>query len=230
MVTTQALFDNLATEVVNFVPRLAGALLILVVGWIAGAIIGRLVAALIGRTELDSMVHDTAVGRMFGRRESTVSRTFGMVAKWFVFALAFLAAADVLAISLLSQWVAEALAYLPAFFGGLVFIMLGMIVADFAADMIGRTQRTTRSAITDWFAKAVRVFLYFIVIVIGLDTMGVEVEFLFIFARALAWGTGIAIALAVGIGLGWGSKEYVASNIDTWMSGISEERRRDGAK
>lgn len=230
MVTAQALFDDLATDVVNLVPRLAGALVILVVGWIAGAILGRLVAALVGRTELDSMVHDTSVGKMFGRRESTVSHAFGKIVKWFVFALAFLAAADVLAIPLLSQWIAEALAYLPAFFGGLVFIMLGMIVADFAADMIGRTQRTTRSAITDWFAKAVRVFLYFIVVVIGLDTMGVEVGFLFVFARAFAWGTGIALALAVGIGLGWGSKEYVANNIEGWMAGLSEERRRDGSE
>lgn len=214
--------DETVQSVLAFLPRLLGALVILVIGWILGVAAGRLVRRLADRVEIDRAVLKTPLGRMLGGTEAAVSKAFGTLARWFVYALAILAAANALAIQLLSEWIATAVSYLPAFVAGLLVILVGFVVADFIGDAMERTRAATRTDYTTWFASGTRMFLYFTAIVIGLDTMGIDVGILFVFARALAWGIAAAIALGVGIALGWGGHTYVAENIERWMSDASE--------
>ena len=208
--------------IIAFLPRLVGAILVLLIGWIIGRAVARLVARLTDAVELDRMVLETPIGQILGDTEQAVSNAFGTLAAWFIYALAILAAANILAIDLLSEWIATAVSYLPAFIAGLLIIVIGFVVADFIGDAIRRTKRTTGPGYTDWFAMGVQFFLYFVVIVIGLDTMGVDVGILYVFARALSWGLAAAIAIGVGGALALGGKDYVSDNIDRWMRTAQE--------
>ncbi|WP_256301501.1 mechanosensitive ion channel family protein [Haloarchaeobius salinus] len=212
----QAFEDTLA-ELIAFAPRLIGALLILVVGWVLGRLLFRVISRVADRIELDRLVLGTPLGRMLGGTERAVSRSFGRVGAWFVYALALLAAADVLAVNLLSEWISTAVSYLPAFVAGALLIVVGFVLADFLADAIGRTETVTDTGYTGYFADGARIFLYFIALVMGLDTMGVDVAILYTFAQAAAWGVAAGIALAIGISFGWGGKDYVADNIGGWV-------------
>ncbi|RBI61683.1 hypothetical protein DMJ13_13345 [halophilic archaeon] len=207
---------------VALLPRLVGAFVILLIGWIVGRVVASVISRVADRVELDRMVLDTPLGRMLGGTESAVSGAFGKLGAWFVYALAILAAANVLAIPTLSQWVATAVSYLPAFIAGLLVIVLGFVVADFIGDAITRTRAATGTSYTSWFADGTRFFLYFIAIVVGLDTMGIDVQILYVFAQALAWGLAAAVAIGVGVSFGWGGKDYVANHIDGWMSSAQE--------
>ena len=212
--------DTIA-EIIAFLPRLVGALVVLLIGWVVGVAAARVVTTLTDKVQLDRMVLDTPLGRIMGGSRDAVSKTFGAITKWFVYALAILAAANVLAIPLLSQWISTAVSYLPAFIAGLAVIILGFVVADFIGDAIMNTRAATQTSYTSWFATGTRMFLYFTAIVIGLDTMGVDVSILYVFANAIAWGLAAAIAIGAGIAIGWGGHEYVANNINRWMGRAS---------
>jgi small-conductance mechanosensitive channel len=211
----QTVEDTIA-GVVEFLPQLVGALLVLLVGWILGRLVYRAVSRVVDRVELDRYVMKTPLGRVLGGSERAVSRSFGKLGAWFVYALALLAAANVLAIDLLSEWIATAVSYLPAFIAGALIIVVGFVLADFLADVIARTESITDTGYTDVFADGMRVFLYFIAVVIGLDTIDVDVQILYTFATAAAWGLAAGIALALGIAFGWGGRDYVSQNIDRW--------------
>ena len=216
--TIQETFSQAVGSVIEVLPALLAALLVLLVGWLIGRAAYRLVSRTSMRLNLDRVVGDTPLGRVFGRREGAISNTLGRITAWFVYGLAILTAAAVLDIQQLSEWLSTAVSYLPAFVAGTLIIIGGFILADFLADIIGRTETVTDTGYTDIFADGVRVFLYFIAIVIGLSTIGIDVQLLNTFATAAAWGLAAGIALAMGIGLGWGSKDYVAENIDSWVS------------
>ncbi|ELY38216.1 mechanosensitive ion channel family protein [Natronorubrum tibetense] len=210
--------QDTVASMVAFVPRLIGALLILLIGWIIGRVVAGVVMRIADGIELDRMVLETPLGRMLGGTESAVSHAFGTLAKWFVYAIAILAASNVLAIPELSAWVATAVTYLPLLIAGIAVIVVGFVVADFIGDVIERTQATTGSGATKLFASGVRIFLYFTAIVIGLDTMGIDVGILYVFARALAWGLAAAVAIGFGVAFGLGGREYVSENIGDWAS------------
>lgn len=216
------ILEETTNAVLTYLPRVAGALAILLVGWVVGRLIAGVVRRLVGAVRLDQMVLETPLGQVLGGSQRAVGNAFASLGKWFVYALAILAASNALAISVLSEWMSQAVSYLPAFVAGLVIIVLGFVFADFVGDAIERTRAATRTAYTTWFATGVRLFLYFNVIVIGLATMGVDVSILYTFSEAFAWGTAAAIALGVGIAVGWGSKDYVANNIGDWMSSAQQ--------
>ncbi len=214
--------EGTVANMIAFLPRLVGAILILLIGWAIGRIVARIVRRLTDVVELDRATMRTPIGDMLGGTEAAVSRAFGTIAAWYIYFLAILAAANVLAIPMLSQWVDTAVSYLPAFIAGLLIIIFGFIVADFLANAIERTGTATGDRYTAVFADGVRIFLYFIALVIGLDTMGIDVEILYIFAGALAFGLGLALAIGIGIAFGLGGREYVNDNIDRWMGRASD--------
>ncbi|WP_336361904.1 mechanosensitive ion channel family protein [Halalkalicoccus salilacus] len=211
------------SDLLLLIPRLIGALIILLIGWFIGRIVARVVSTIADRTEIDRRTMKTPIGNLLGGTEQSISNAFGKVAAYYIYFLAILAAADALQIPLLSQWIANAASYLPAFIAGLLIIVVGFIVADFVGDAIERSASTTGSRVGSLLASGVQVFLYFIVIVVGLDTMQIDVEILYIFASAVAGGLGLALAIGLGIALGLGGRDYVAENIDDWAGKASTE-------
>ncbi|GAB7008933.1 mechanosensitive ion channel family protein [Halorubrum trueperi] len=205
--------------IIAFLPRLIGAAVILLIGWVLGRLVAGAVRRVADRTEVDRLVMNTPLGGALGGSETAVSRSLGRVAGYFVYALAILTAADALAVELLSEWIAAAVSYLPAFVAGALIIVVGFVLADFVADLAARTETVTETSYTDVFADGLRVFLYFVVTVIGLGTMGVDVQILNTFAQAAAWGLAGGAALAIGIAFGLGGRDHVAANIDDWLPG-----------
>ncbi|MFW6321065.1 MAG: mechanosensitive ion channel family protein [Halohasta sp.] len=214
--------QEVVASTLAFIPRLVGAVVILLVGWVVGRAVAKVVGRLADTVELDRAVLSTPIGEMLGGTEQAVSNAFGTLAAWFVYAIAILAAANALAIETLSTWVATAVSYLPAFIAGLLVIVLGFVVADFLGDAIARTQAATQSAFAGGFAAGTKLFLYFTAIVIGLDTMGIDVAILYLFARALAYGLAAAVAIGAGVAIGLGGREYVEDNIGRWMGSARE--------
>jgi hypothetical protein len=191
-----------------FLPRLVAAVIILLIGWVVGRVVDRLVRRVTDAVELDRAAMGTPIGEILGGTEEAVSSAFGRLAALYVYLLAILAAANALAIARLSEFVDTAVSYFPAFIAGLVIIVVGFILADFLATAISRTGTATREPTSRLFADGTRIFLYFIAIIVGLDTMGVDVGILYIFGGALAFGLG--------------GYDYVDENTDRWMESARE--------
>jgi hypothetical protein len=209
------------SSILTYLPRIVAAIVILVIGWILGRVIASVVRTIVDRVEIDRFTMRTPIGRMLGS-ESSVTNAFGKITAWYVYFLAILAAADALAIPVLSNWISTAVSYLPTFIAGLLVIVLGFIVADFVARAIERSRTASQTSYTGVFADGVRFFLYFTAVVVGLDTMGIDVQILYLFARALAWGLAAAVAIGLGLAVGLGGRDYVSSNINSWMGRASQ--------
>lgn len=224
--------DYLTQALTNFVdvlPQLLGALIILLIGWVVGRVVGGVIRRLADRANVDRTVAKTPLGGALGGSETAISRSLGRIGAYFVYALALLAAADALAIDLLSEWIAAAVSYLPAFVAGALIIVAGFVLADFLADVVGGTETMTDVRYTEAFADGLRVFLYFLAVVVGLDTMGVDVQILYLFSAALAGGLALGMAIALGLAFGLGGRDYVAANVDSWLSGRSITGERGAA-
>lgn len=211
--------ESAVTGAIAFLPRLIGALVILLIGWIVGRLVGGVLRRIVDRTEIDRLVMRTPIGRALGGTERAVSTSLGRIGAYFVYALAILAAADALAIQLLSEWIAAAVTYLPAFVAGSLIIIFGFVLTDFLADVVAGTETMTEVRYTQTFADGLRLFLYTVAIVVGLDTMGVDVQIIYLLVGALAGGLALGAALAIGIAFGLGGRDYVATNIADWLPG-----------
>jgi len=67
-------------DIIAFLPRLIGAVVILLVGWIIGRLVAGAVRRIVDRTEVDRLVMNTPLGGALGGSERAISRSLGRAA------------------------------------------------------------------------------------------------------------------------------------------------------
>jgi len=214
---TQVL-TQLWNKVVDYVPNIGAAIVILFIGWVAGRIFGRIVSKFLDRIGVDDALRKTAAGRAVERSGISLVRLFDLIARWFVYLIAIYGAVLVLNISQLAVLFEALVTYLPNLAAGIAILVGGIILADFFADYIRSLSAEAKIEYGDVIALVVRIFLYFVVVTMALAQMKIEVQLLYIFATALAWGLAIGISVAIGIAVGWGLKDVVAE----WAKGLKK--------
>ena len=217
---------SLLEQLVRLVPRIAGALIVLLVGWVAGRLIGKGLSRVLDKAGVDDAIRRTAIGKALERTKITIVGFFDLIVRWFIYLIAILAAVDILKISVLSAFMSRVVEYLPSFIGGIFILLVGFIVVDFVADALRGVAKEGQLEYAGLFAGFLRVLLYFVVLVIGLSTMKIDASILNVFANAMAWGIAAGIAVGLGIALGWGFKDAIAKRADKWLDNAGTVARK----
>ncbi|MBI3019781.1 MAG: hypothetical protein HYY60_00425 [Parcubacteria group bacterium] len=216
-VLTQS-FQELWVGIVSFVPNILVALIIFIVGWIVGVLLGRVVAHAIDALKLDSALKSANVDELLARAGFRLDsgRFIGALVKWFVIVVFLVATLDVLKLTQVNAFLQNVvLAYLPQVIAAALILLIAAVLAQAlrkvvigAAKAAGIDAAGLLGGLTKW---AVWIFG----ILIALSQLGIA-DF---FARTLFTGVVVALAIALGLAFGLGGQEAAARFL--------EEMRKD---
>jgi small-conductance mechanosensitive channel len=209
------------TTIVEMLPRVAGAIIALIIGWIAGRALGKGVSKVLDKAGVDDALRPTIFGRVLERSGITTVGFFDLLVRWFVYLIAIFAAVDILQIAILTEYMSMVVAYLPSLIAGVILLIAGFIVTDYITDFMKKVGEEAEIAYTKLFADGLRLFLYSVVIIIALAQMKIDVSILYIFANALAWGISIGVCVGLGIAFGWGFKDVIAESAKEWIKSLT---------
>jgi hypothetical protein len=207
--------------IINLLPKIFGAIIALIIGWIAGRALGKGVSRVLDKAGVDDALRPTIFGRVLERSGITTVGFFDLIVRWFVYLIAIFAAVDILQIEILSQYMSLVVAYLPSLIAGVILLVAGFIVTDYIADFMKKVGEEAGVAYTRLFADGLRLFLYSVVIILALSQMKIDVSILYIFANALAWGISIGVSVGLGIAFGWGFKDVIAESAKEWIQSLT---------
>jgi hypothetical protein len=216
---------NAWTTLFDLLPKIAGAIIVLIIGWIAGRIIGKGVSHVLDKIGVDDALLKTAFGKAIEKSGITVVRFFDLVIRWFIYLIALFAATDILEISVLSEFMRSIVSYLPSFIAGVFILIFGFIIADFVGDAIESIGKEAKIEFSGMISNLLKLLLYFIILTVALGMMKIDIKILYIFAEALAWGAAIGIGAGLGIAIGWGLKDFVAKNAAKWFTDIEKSAK-----
>jgi hypothetical protein len=187
-------------ELVAFLPRLVGFLVILLIGWlIARAVKALLVKALQG-VGLDRAMTGGPVGPHVARvmPDARPSELIGAIAFWFLFLGAIAIAVSQLGIQALDNFVQEIVAYLP---NVVVAILIFVVAGAIAAAVSGLVSRTLGDTATGRIAgTAAPVLIMGIATFMILDQLDIAPAIVEITYIALLGSVALGMALAFGLG------------------------------
>src|SRR3989344_813660 len=138
-------FQNLWVGVVNFVPNLVVALVILVVGWLIGAILGRAVWQVFKSLRIDEALRRAGLESFLRRGGVDLdSGAFvGALVKWFVIVVFLVAAFDVLGLAQVNLFLQEVvLAYLPRVLAAALVLLVAGVVGDVTGRVVLTAAKT----------------------------------------------------------------------------------------
>jgi hypothetical protein len=127
--------QNAIDQVGEFVPKLIGALLILLVGYIIARIVGKVVERALAGVGADRALASHPAGARIGVRPSTL---LGRIVFWFIFALAILAAVGALGIQALSDAVASITGYIPNVIAAILILVVALAIAGAIPALVQR--------------------------------------------------------------------------------------------
>ncbi len=190
-------FLRLAFGFIDAVPGVVAAILILIIGYIVAWVLGRVVGGLLSRVKFDEWVlHRTNLSRIIG--DFRLSHFLDLITKWYVFILFLPAAANVINLGAVQNFLLDVALWIPQVILGVIIGLVGIMSADY----VGMKIEETRAKAADVLASAARIVIYIFTAIIVLDQIGVEIELAANSVLIILSGIMLGLALMFGIGFG----------------------------
>lgn len=207
-----------------FLPSLVGAAVILIVGWIVAVGLDRLVTQILKQVRLDQTLNKVGTKTIFEKSgfDMEVSEFVGALVRWTILLIAFLAAADVLQLSRVTDFLNNILAYIPNVFVAIGVLLIGLFAAHFFAGIVRGTVGAARVNTAQLLAAITKWAIYIFTIAVALQQLGIAAIIIDRFLTALFF----MLALAGGLAFGLGGQKQASEALDDFRHDLGHRSRK----
>lgn len=194
--------------VAAFIPRLFGALLVVVVGFVVAKLLDTLLSKVLAKVGVDRLVAGTGVTKLLGRAgiRLPISALIGKIVYWFVLLIFLVSAAESLGLARVSATLDMLALYVPKVFGAGVILLVGVLLAQLVNGLVRGAAEGVGLEYASGLARIAQGLVIIIIISVAIGQLEVKTELLnYVIAIAL-----ISVGLAAALALGLGSRELVS--------------------
>lgn len=216
--------DALWQGFLAFTPSLVGAILLLVFGWIIGAIAGKIVDHALRAVKVDQGLRSAGIEDVLARGGVNLDsgKFIGTLVKWFVIVAFLIAALSVLGLDQVNVFMQDILFYIPQVIVAALVLVVAGVVGDIAKKVIVSSTKMTQlgvpAAIVGSIAKwAIWIFA----ILVALDQLGIAPTLV----QTLFTGIVVAVSLALGLSFGLGGQAHASAFLDRIQSEMNHNHK-----
>lgn len=195
--------DQLWDETVSYIPQVAAAVGVLLVGVLLAFLARRVVAFLLSRLGFDRLCDRVGVTAVL--REATIERSpsqfIGTVILWAVVIFAAVAAVDSLGLEFLAEILSRVVFYALRALLGIIILILGTAAAALLAGLAQRGLSRAGVERSGGIRSLVRYSVVFIAAILAAAVVGVDVTILVVVTVIALGSVALTAALAIGLGL-----------------------------
>lgn len=205
-------WQDIWARFIIFLPSLIGAILILVVGWIVAAGLDRIVTQILKQLKIDSALNKVGMRTFFEKSgvDLEFSEVFGNLVRWTVLLIAFLATADVLGLSKVTDFLNNILVYLPNILVAIGILLLGILSAHFFGGVVRGTVGAAKVQTARLLGSITKWVIYFFTFAVALQQLGIAAILIDRFLTAIFF----MLALAGGLAFGLGGQKQASDVLD----------------
>jgi len=192
--------NELAGRVLEYLPSILGAVLLLVIGWL----VARLVRAWTARSlaRLNRLLVGRAVEQELkaSGADRLASEAASLIVFWLVFLVFLAAAGEVLGLVVVTTGLSRLAQYLPSILGAVLVVLAGLVLANLARGAVSRAAASAGLGYGPVLGQSARVIIFLVAGVIALDQLGVDSQLLIVSTNILIASVigGGALAFALG--------------------------------
>jgi hypothetical protein len=200
-------------QIINSVPNLLAATLILLLTYYVARFASSLVASLLSGLGADSVPEKVGVSRVFGTLK--LSDAIARLVLFFAMLFAVVESAGFLHFEQVGVLVSTFIEFGGDVLLGAVILLIGFWLARLLGDAVSRSDRSE----SVWLGGLVRALIIGLVLAMGLRAMGIADSIV-----NLAFGLTLgAVAVAVALSFGLGGREAAGRLMDRWLSRLLKQ-------
>ncbi|WP_374365810.1 mechanosensitive ion channel domain-containing protein [Stutzerimonas sp.] len=208
---TQSLLSAMSSlwaSVAAFIPRLFGALVVVLLGFVVAKLLDTLLSKVLAKVGLDRLMAGTGLTKLLGRAgiRIPVSALIGKVVYWFVLLIFLVSAAESLGLERVSATLDMLALYVPKVFGAALILLAGVLLAQLLSGLVCGAAESVGLDYANGLARMAQGLVIIISISVAIGQLEVKTELLnYVIAIVL-----ITVGLAVALAFGLGSRELVS--------------------
>lgn len=205
---TMSALSELWIGLISFIPKLIGAIIVFLIGWLIAAGIGKLIAEILRKLKLNQAMESNNFNKALEKADLKIdfSGFIGVIFKWIIAIVFLTAAIDILGFKEFSVFLTGIVAYLPNIIVAAFIFIVAVIIADLLEKVIKASTEGIKSGYGKIIGIIVKWAIWIFAILAILTQLGVVPELL----NTLFTGLIALIVIAGGISFGLGGKEIAA--------------------
>ena len=186
----------------EFVPRLLGFLVILLIGWIVASALARAVTFLLRKVGFDRIADRIGLSRLGQQSgiKTDAADILGKLVYWFIFLIFLVPAVNALGLTTVSTLLGNVIGYLPNVFVAILILFLGTLAATLVADIVRGASASANIGNPNLFSNIARYAILGFVAIVALEQLGIATSLLNILFTAIVGSAALAAGLAFGLG------------------------------
>jgi hypothetical protein len=205
---------------INFVPGLLLAIIIFLVGWILGSVIGKAIAQVVSALKLDKLFESAGAGDMMNRMgvKLNIGKFFGVIVKWFIIIVFLMASLQIIGLTQVNDFLRTAvLLYLPKVIISAIVLIIATILANTMKDLVVASSKAANISSANILGAITKYAIWGFAFIIALSELGIATYFM----QVLFMGLVVMLALAGGLAFGLGGKEAASRAIENISKDLS---------
>jgi hypothetical protein len=210
LVLTQS-FQDMWYGLILFLPRLVVALVIVIIGWLIGEGIARLVEQIVSAIKVDEALRSAGIEKAIHRAgwKLNSGAFLGFLVKWFIIIVFLLASLEVLQLTEVTLFLQTVvLTYLPHVIVAVLILLVAAVIAEAAQRVVSGSAAIANIRTANFLGTLARWAIWVFAILAALDQLGVTP-----FIQTLFTGLVVALSLAFGLAFGLGGQQAAADFI-----------------
>jgi hypothetical protein len=205
-------WDYVSVRFVNFIPEFVFAVIVLVLGWVIATWLAKIVKSLLQSAKVDELGDKVGLQQVSTRTgmRLTISGAIAWLIKWFALIVIFLAAADILGLDQISDFLNRVLLYIPNVIAAAAILLVGSLVARFLSRLVRHSVAAAGLASADLLGAITSWSIMIFAVLATLDQLKVAQAFV----QTLFTGIVVMIAIAGGLAFGLGGREHATRVLD----------------
>ncbi len=192
----------MAIKIWSYIPTIAGAVIILVVGWLLAKLIETVASKALKAVRLDMVSDKIGISKILaqGDIKMSLSELIGGIIYWLVILVAVATTLDALNLKMASDIISRLVEYVPNIIAAVFIIVIGSFLANFIATIIRTAGSNAGLKNAKLLSQISQIILMIFTVIIAIEQLKVATALLVLAVNIVLISIGLGIALAFGLG------------------------------
>ncbi len=200
--TTTTAISDAWTRIIDFLPSLIGAIVIILVGLIIAAILRWAVVKILETVRIQRLFDQIRFTEAMKKAGLVVkiSEVSGEFVKWLTIIIFLIPAAEVLGLDQISNLLDSVIRYIPNIAVTIFIVLIGVVIAHFLSQIVRASAAGIGAQTAGILSTLTRYAIYIFVAIIAMQQLGIALPLVNILITGLVAALAIASGLAFGLG------------------------------
>lgn len=210
----------MSVKIWSYIPAIAGAIVILVVGWLIAKVIEALIARILKAVKLDQASEKAGIANVLAQGEikMSLSEIVGAIVYWLIMLIVIATTLDALNLKIASDLLTRLVGYVPNILGAVFILILGAFLANFVGSIVRTAASNAGVKNAKMLAQISQIILMVFAVIIAIEQLQIATTLIVLSVNIVLVSIGLGIALAFGLGC----KDIAAKAMQDFLNGLKK--------